>query len=126
MVLVAAQNMLVSCRKLSAQHKTKKIHVTRLSLITIVLCLFTGQVLALDIDKPEEMLAGLRSMRYSDWMPSLKNFKPAKPIALAAPAGELSHNTAYKSTDGCVTFFYPLSDALSEVALKWEGAKCNG
>lgn len=73
-----------------------------------------------------KFLAELRGMRFSGEAPSLNGFSPTQEINLSPPPGSNVYKTAYKSKSNCVVFFSPLGKVEHDLAVKWDGAKCNG
>ena len=88
--------------------------------ITLMLC---GAASAFE---GEMSLEKMRSMHYSGSVPELGNLSPATQIDRIAPKDSNFYTSAYRNSKGCVTFFYPMSKDMHDLAFSWRGSACNG
>jgi hypothetical protein len=82
------------------------------------------------IDQKASPLELARQMLQPVASPPATFLAEADPIpAFSAPEGDHGYTQAYRSSAGCVVFFFPLgTEEISKVSLRWEGtpAACDG
>ena len=71
-------------------------------------------------------LAALKAMRYAGPVPDLGGFSAAPAYKAEGLQGGKDYSAAYRSKEGCVLFFAPLGKGEHDLAIKWQGPKCDG